>query len=222
MVVPQLAVDFSKPMYLHGIPRFQIKGVANNCSAACITGMSSINGRAHVVNTKESLTAWHTQSTMRDIFLNISGPVARMPKEFAYAYVLEQIYKKATTGNCPEHQVNNSDIYRMYARTNYATKLWLFSDNHNNAHTETKVSQFCKWLVKQGVRKVGRCVESPWVDGAHGGKVKGWIYAPNLTRVKEFVDEMIAKANEHQEALRLMPGVVVKGRLVNDEVCKLW
>jgi hypothetical protein len=139
-----------------------------------------------------------------------------MPYEHAMCYVLEQIYNKAKYGNGGTN---------MYASSSYATKTWFIADRRRDEQNISCMN-FMEWLKDMGVRRVGRIHMSPYRAGAHGGECKGGVYAPNLTRVKELLDDYLAELNAHADWVFFeyfgLDRDKMGGNYVADKVGDLW
>lgn len=196
-----------------------IHGFQQCCSAAILHG---IGGYGQTVNyfdvSPESLmhieqapatsfADWQTRfSKKHNVFL--------MPWDHAMCVVLEQVYNKAS------HGVGGNN---MYASQSYATKTWFIADRKRTDGSMSCMN-FMLWLKEQGVSKVGRIHISPYRPGAHGGYCKGGVYAPDLKKVKKFLDEKLAELNEHAAwvfdtyNVKQMDGTIETA----DEVGALW
>ena len=136
-----------------------------------------------------------------------------MPYDHAMCSVLEAVYNKAQHG---EGGTN------MYASSRYATKTWFIADRRRNEGSISCMN-FMHWLKAQGVRKVGRIHISPYRDGAHGGECKGAVYAPDLPKVRAFLDEKFEELISHVLWVKEFYGNIKAADIkAADEVADLW
>jgi hypothetical protein len=133
------------------------------------------------------------------------------------AWVLEKLYMKAKFGE---------GGHNMYASQSYATRTWFMADRKRLSDSLSCMT-FMLWLKEQGVQKVGRIHISPYRDGAHGGYCKGAVYAPDLKKVRKFLDEKIDELNAYADYVFDMYGLTEENTGIGeteaaDEVADLW
>lgn len=172
----------------------QIHGFQQCCSAAILHG---VNGYARTnrwpVAAPASLQAMDQTpvDSFRDWMKQRAEKcsVFELPYDYAMCVVLEILYNKAKHGEGG----NN-----MYASPRYATKTWFIADRKRTDGSMSCLN-FMLWLKDQGVSKVGRIHISPYRPGAHGGYCKGGVYAPDLPKVRKFLDERLQELNDYAE-----------------------
>lgn len=172
-------------------------------------GQVPVNWQTMDISPVQSFAQWMKERSKKsNAFL--------LPYDYAMCAVLEKLYIKASTGEGG----NN-----MYASSSYCTKTWFIADRKRMANSLTCMG-FMNWLKKQGVQKVGRIHISPYRPGAHGGKCKGAVFAPDERRIEAFLKKKLAELNAHASCLFAEFNCTTKNTGVNaaatDRIGDLW
>lgn len=202
-------------------PHANIHGFQQCCSAAILHGISGYSVAACLPEEApysiQNMDPAHC-ATIAEYIKRRSKKhtIFGLPKEYAYAAVLEELYNKAEHGE---------GGHNMYASQTYATKTWFMADRRRTPGSFCCLN-FMKWLKEQGPGTVGRIHISPWRDGAHGGQCKGAVYSPDLPKIREFLDEKIDELNAHADYVFWHYGLnednMGDNMHTGDEVGKLW
>ena len=170
---------------------YKITGVKHCCSAALLC---SVGGSPRAINYDAKSTGAYFKEarTFKEYYKHWAmQPQFWLPQEFAFCKVLEGVYEKHTTGEGGED---------MWASPSYATKTWFMVDRRRTKGAVC-VLNFMHWLKELGTGEVGRIHISPWRPGAHGGECKGAVFSPDDSKVRAYLNNMLAKANAHARAM---------------------
>jgi hypothetical protein len=199
------------PQTVYRNPSASITGIQRFCSGALFYG---IDGWGQLPNygkrVYKTYTAANTFKEYRDLWSNT--PQNQLNEHGAYCLLLEKLYIKAKTGE------GGRD---MYASQTYATKTWFMADRERRGRG-LHINGFMHWLKALGRNKVGTIYISPYRDGAHGGRCKGAVYAPDLPRVREFLFYELAKWNTHAHKVCELYFTPAEQDKAANEIGELW
>lgn len=192
-------------------PSVGITGIHRFCSGALLYGP---DGWGQFADYKKPIHRDYSPAVSFVDYIDMwkQHPACQLDRNGVHCYFLEKIWIKAKTGE------GGRD---MYASQSYPTKTWFMADRRR-VGDGLHMMGFMYWLKDLGVGKVGRIHISPYRDGAHGGECKGAVYAPDLTRVRKFLDEELAKWNEHAKEMVKRNFCKAEDVEPKDEIGGLW
>ena len=137
-----------------------------------------------------------------DLVRNRVSTILPVPEIAGYWYVLSKIHAKCVDGydDCV-----GQDGYSKYKA---ACVTWMDRLNEdkrsgkrfNSYNTTLSCDHMTSWLEKYG-RHWGHLAVSPAVEGAHGARVRGAIFTPDVEKLTKYMDTRRDQLIEHYFAL---------------------
>ncbi len=207
---------------LYNSPLGSISGFPNCCSASAVYGLGAIYcGLADDTIHPNQIFEDPTAQTMWGWFDKFRSSQFGVPIEYVRWAQVDIILSKVHYG---------FTTWKRDGYQGYKTRTILMTDKDRRVKSDRDrsikgqpegpyCSQFMEWLSTMPTKQVGSRVSTQWADGAHGGQVRGMVWAPNSEWLERKVQKVLQELNEYSTAVCAS---VQRTTDAVDEIGKLW